>query len=67
MTIKITEAQYLDMCENNGGYCLECYGETYGVEPDARNYKCEECLRYAVFGMEELLAMGAMAFSEDDE
>ena len=37
------------------GYCLYCGEETYGVEPDARRYKCESCGRNGVFGAEEIL------------
>ena len=41
------------------GFCTECGAEAYGVEPDARNYECEECGAYAVSGAEELLMAGA--------
>ena len=44
--------------EANCGYCTECGAEREGCEPDARNYKCEDCGEYAVFGAEELVAMG---------
>ena len=37
------------------GFCTACGDEAYGVEPDARNYKCESCGEYWVFGAEELL------------
>lgn len=39
------------------GFCTFCGAETSGVEPDARNYHCEECDTDNVFGAEELLVM----------
>ena len=44
--------------EDSGGFCLHCGAEAFGVEPDARNYDCEECGEPLVFGAEELLLMG---------
>lgn len=41
--------------DDNTGFCTACGAEVDGVEPDARNYKCEECGRNKVFGAEELL------------
>lgn len=37
------------------GICKECGHEHDGCEPDARNYKCENCGAMAVYGAEELL------------
>ena len=37
------------------GFCLACGAEAYGVEPDARRYKCENCGATEVYGAEELL------------
>ena len=39
------------------GFCLACGAEAYGVEPDARNYECENCGERKVFGAEECLMM----------
>jgi hypothetical protein len=39
------------------GFCLACGAEAYGVEPDARGYRCEECGEPRVFGAEEILLM----------
>lgn len=41
--------------DDNIGFCLACGSEHYGVEPDARGYRCEECGASMVFGAEELL------------
>lgn len=40
---------------DNPGFCTGCGAEAEGVEPDARNCRCESCGRPAVFGAEELL------------
>ncbi len=37
------------------GFCQDCGATAHGVEPDARNYKCESCGAMAVYGAEELL------------
>lgn len=39
------------------GFCLKCGEMAYGVEPDARSYKCESCGAKRVFGAEEILIM----------
>ena len=40
------------------GFCIKCGAERSCCEPDARNYKCEDCGERAVFGAEELIVMG---------
>ena len=44
--------------ENCEGFCLACGSDQFGVEPDARRYKCEACSKHKVFGAEELAIMG---------
>jgi len=39
------------------GYCKACGAEASEVEPDAREYKCEECGECQVYGAEELVLM----------
>jgi hypothetical protein len=41
--------------DDSRGFCLACGEDAYGVEPDARNYECEECGEREVFGAEECL------------
>jgi hypothetical protein len=38
------------------GFCLVC-GSDNGepVEPDAREYYCEDCMLYSIFGAEQIL------------
>lgn len=43
--------------DDDTGFCLECGAEVYGVEPDGREYKCEVCGAYKVYGAEELCLM----------
>lgn len=47
----------LEACEHddNTGFCINCGAEVDGVEPDARNYHCEECGQNKVFGAPEIL------------
>lgn len=40
---------------DNEGICYACGNIQYGVEPDARSYRCDECGKNAVFGIEETL------------
>jgi hypothetical protein len=62
--IKVTDAEYAELSKNYGGFCIECGDEAYGVEPDARHYRCESCGALAVFGVEELLIRGLLQFPD---
>lgn len=42
---------------DNPGFCIACGHEAEGVEPDARECKCEKCGELKIYGAEELLAM----------
>lgn len=39
------------------GFCIQCGATAFGIEPDARGYKCDDCGAAAVYGAEELLFM----------
>jgi hypothetical protein len=56
---KLTLSRIMEAVEADDhlGFCKACGAEAYGVEPDARNYDCEECGAAQVFGAEELLMM----------
>ena len=43
----------------NPGFCIKCGADHDGCEPDARNYKCDECGAFEVYGAEELMLMVA--------
>ena len=47
--------------EDYNGFCTDCGAEMFGVEPDARDYICEECNKPAVYGAEELVIMGRVS------
>lgn len=47
-----------DTTLDNPGLCVACGNEQGGCEPDAREYKCENCGKRTVYGPEELLIMG---------
>ena len=65
--MKPTQTQLLDravaLCHErattlaNPSICLACGNEQGDCEPDARNYKCDECGKLEVFGAEEALFM----------
>ena len=47
--------------DDNLGFCTACGEEADGCEPDAREYECESCGAYAVYGAEELMLGGGAA------
>lgn len=61
--VEMSEEEYHEMCDEYGGICLSCHHHQYGVEPDAREYVCEECGDKQVYGVEELLIMGQLVFT----
>ena len=58
MIFELTAEDYQDMDDCGEGRCLSCGEQAYRVEPDARNYICDECGADEVFGASELLLMG---------
>jgi hypothetical protein len=52
---KIAEVMSAVEQDDNLGFCSECGAEHYQIEPDARNYPCDECGNRAVFGAEQYL------------
>ena len=58
---KFTLEQLQDADENYSGFCLACGAERDCVEPDARQYECEECGEAQVFGAGEIALMGLIA------
>ena len=37
------------------GWCLWCYSDADGIEPDASGYKCHHCGEHEVYGADEIL------------
>lgn len=56
---RISVGQIMDAVESGDymGICIACGYEQEGVEPDARQYECEDCGKHKVYGAEELLLM----------
>jgi predicted RNA-binding Zn-ribbon protein involved in translation (DUF1610 family) len=57
--VKITDVLAAIEQDDSLGFCLACGTEASGVEPDAREYECENCGEARVFGAEEILMMYA--------
>ena len=64
MTFTMTEETFRQGDNEYEGRCLACGAEAYSVEPDARQYECEECGEPKVYGLAELLIMGMIEFTE---
>jgi hypothetical protein len=65
--ITMPESDYCEATESYLGFCRLCHSEHENCEPDARHYKCHCCKFMEVFGAEELLTMGLIEFTEDDD
>lgn len=55
---EMTEDEFRNIDNDCGGFCVACGEPAFGVEPDARRYRCEDCGKPAVFGAAELLLCG---------
>ena len=55
-------ARVLEVAEEDegGGFCVGCGAEQMGCEPDARQYKCEDCGQNKVYGAAELILCGVV-------
>ncbi len=58
-----TLEQIEEAIEAQSGFCTACGAEKDCCEPDAREYQCDECGAFKVYGAEELVMMGMV---EDD-
>lgn len=56
----ISQARIVRAIESgeSAGFCKACGARTDGVEPDARNYRCDSCGQMEVYGAEEMLIAG---------
>ena len=58
-SISISEEEYKIHEEDYDGICIKCGEWKFGgCEPDARNYKCDECGNMSVFGTMEAMISG---------
>jgi hypothetical protein len=66
-SFQMTMEEYQEGCDEYQGYCIYCGEDHYEIEPDAREYVCEECGAEGVYGLEELMIMGMIDIIGDDE
>ena len=64
---EMAEDEYAEYDESSTGLCLACGAERDCCEPDAENYKCEECGKRQVFGVPQLLIMGLVEITDDED
>lgn len=66
--LELTEAEYIDLDDNNCGFCRNCGAiEEGGCEPDARKYECSSCEAKAVYGIQESLIRGFLTMVDEEE
>lgn len=62
---ELSEEKYQELFEDGGGFCLACGMESeLPIEPDANKYECTYCKEYELYGIEELLLMGNIVFTD---
>ena len=60
--VVMSESEFTENRECYNGICRKCRSiKDGGVEPDAENYRCEECGENAVMGIENALLTGIIA------
>ena len=59
------EIQRIMFEDNTQGFCIACGEDAYGVEPDARRYECESCGENKVYGLEEIVMRGWVAYAPE--
>ena len=62
--IKMTEEEYRLGNEEHDGICMECGEIAYGVDVDAVRFMCEGCDKRAVYGLEMLMNMDLIEFTD---
>lgn len=60
----ISMSEFDELYRSDGGLCVECGEEAYGVEPDARELICRACGALGVYGAEQLLIEGLLRFED---
>lgn len=64
--VPVSESDFIEAQESYTGWCTNCEAFTTGsVEPDATNYKCDECRNLTVFGAEEALLENLITIEDD--
>ena len=62
--ISRTEREFIVGSEEMEGHCLGCGTEQSMCEPDCRKRKCEECGEFKVYGLDALLEIDMIEFTE---
>lgn len=65
--MRLSEADFQAHCDNHDGFCTNCDKVTREgmTEPDASGYKCPDCKRLSVVGMELALIAGDIEVEDD--
>ncbi len=63
----LSEIEIRDLQEHYAGYCTSCDEVTCdgGVEPDAENYRCPDCGKNSVMGIDNALIIGAISVVQE--
>lgn len=65
---KLSSDAFEEHMDSSDGFCTACGEWTGGgCEPDARKYECEMCGEHAVYGAEEMMVMGMVVLTDDDD
>lgn len=67
MIIRLTAEQYQEADDECSGFCRSCGEQQWGVEPDARGYRCESCGAMRVCGVADLLLSGGVQIVETED
>ena len=63
--VVISVHSYKNHREQYDGICISCGKWKYGdTEPDAEDYRCDECGKDAVSGVERALELGLLVFKQ---
>lgn len=67
MRIAMSRLQTAIMEDDSIGFCLACGHVQESVEPDAREYHCDNCDANNVYGAEEIIIMEEVIEDDDRE
>jgi hypothetical protein len=68
LPFKMTEKDFHEYDDNQMGMCIKCGEMSDGdCEPDARRYPCGACKKNAVYGMQEMMLMGWIELTFEEE
>lgn len=65
MSARFTAEDLESMEEDDAGACIECGEWAYNVEPDSHAFECQNCGSNAVYGSEQLVALGLIDYEDE--